>query len=126
MPTTRTFRYFRDPLCLGATLIYILNRTIFKPAFGTHVPLLRNHLDDFLLIPAALPFLLWIFRKLNLRSNDIRPTAQEITTWTIVWSFLFEGIFPVLVPKATADWRDVLAYAIGAVVAWIFWSRESR
>lgn len=126
MPVTRTFRYFRDPLCLAATLIYILNRTFFKPFCGTQFHFLRNHLDDFLLIPTALPLLLWIFRKLNLRSSDLHPTRQEIVTWTIVWSVLFEGVFPVLFVQSTADWLDVLAYATGAVVAWAIWSRPVR
>ncbi len=116
------FRYLRDPLFLGASLIYGLNRFVLKTQFGSSLPFLRNHLDDCLLIPAALPPLLWVFRKTGLRSHDAPPTLGELVQWTLLWSVAFEWAFPRFFHKGVADWWDVASYALGAFLAGILWN----
>ncbi|MEI7774736.1 MAG: hypothetical protein WCK17_08155 [Verrucomicrobiota bacterium] len=58
---SRKFRYLADPLFLGAVMLYALNRWWWKPRFGDAFPFLHDHFNDCLLIPVALPPLLWIF-----------------------------------------------------------------
>lgn len=124
MRPTPHFRYGADPLCLGASFLYLLNRFWAKPYWGGVFPFLREHLDDCLFIPAALPLLLWIFRRLNLRHTDEPPSLREVLEWTAVWSFAFEWLFPRFLHKGTADWMDVLSYVGGAFAAWIMWGRK--
>ena len=60
------FRYGADPLCVASWVAYALNRWIGIPLYGAQVPFLRAYFNDALLIPAALPPLLWLRRRLRL------------------------------------------------------------
>ena len=84
-----------------------------------------GHFNDLLLIPAALPFVLWLNRRFGWRSHDAAPDAREIALHTALWALICEGIGPRWFHHGTADWRDVVAYATGAVIAWMFWKLKS-
>ena len=116
------FRYLRDPLCLLGCAAYALNRWVVKP----HVPLgfLHSHFNDLWLIPCALPPILWLHRQLGLRQLDLAPQISEITLHLIVWAVLCEWMGPRFVTHATGDPLDVLAYALGAVLAGLWWQRD--
>jgi hypothetical protein len=115
------FLYFRDPLFLLGCTSYALNRWLVKPHF--HTGFFHSHFNDCWLIPCALPPVLWLHRRLGLRSHDAPPQFWEITLHLVFWSWLFEGIGPKLVPHTTGDPLDALAYAVGAVVAGLWWLR---
>lgn len=117
----KAFAYARDPFCLTACALYLANRWFLKPIVGW--PFLHDHFNDLWLIPAALPPVLWLQRRLGLRSHDRPPDGAEIAFHLLVWSFLFEGIGP-RVMAVTGDPADVAAYAFGAVLAWAFWRRR--
>ncbi len=119
----RRFRYALDPICLGACLLYGLNRWILKSYLAS--PFLHGQFDDLLLIPAALPVVLGLQRFLGLRTHDEYPKAGEILLHLVLWSILFEVIGPHLLP-VIGDPRDVIAYALGGAVAALAWSRQSR
>jgi hypothetical protein len=118
-----SFRYLRDPVFWSASLFFAINRFLLKPRLGGHWPFLRNHFNDCFLIPAALPALLWIFRKTKLRLHDSPPTWAEILEWTVLWSLAFEWAFPRFLRLGTADWRDAICYAVGAVFAGCWWNK---
>jgi hypothetical protein len=120
---TLKFRYALDPLCLLACACYLVNRFLLKPHFPSGF--WHNHANDLLLIPAALPWLLWLQRKLRLRLNDDFPNWREISLHLVVWSVLFEGIGPCIM-EVTGDWRDVVAYAAGAGLAGAWWQWRGR
>ncbi len=115
------FAYIADKTFLTACALYAANRFCGKPLLGDSLHFLRNHLDDCLLIPAALPPLLLVFRKLGLRRDDSPPSLWEVGEWTLLWSVAFEWAFPRFLHKGVADWTDVLAYAVGALVSWLLW-----
>jgi hypothetical protein len=115
------FAYLADKTFLAACFLYAANRLWGKPFIGEAVHFLRNHLDDCLLIPAALPPLLYVFRRLGLRRDDSPPRLREIAEWTFLWSIVFEWLFPRFLHRGTADWWDVLAYTAGALVSWLVW-----
>lgn len=85
---------------------------------------MRGHFNDLLLIPAALPLVLWLQRLLRLRAHDRLPTAGEIFTHLAVWAFIAEGAGPFLTHHGTADWLDVLAYFLGAIACYVLWRRR--
>jgi len=113
------FEYWRDPLFLVCTFSYALNRWYLKPRFAS--PFLHNWFNDLLLIPCALPLLLWFYRKLRLRSSDEFPTLAETCSVLVLWSLLFEWLGPHLIKYTVGDWRDVIMYWGGGISAWLLW-----
>lgn len=120
-PGAPGFAYLADKTFLSACFLYAANRFWAKPLLGETVPFLRCHFDDCLLVPAALPPLLYVFRKLGLRRNDSQPSLREVAEWTLLWAVTFEWAFPRFLGKGIGDWRDVLAYTAGALVSWQLW-----
>ena len=103
-----------------------MNRWLLKPHFtmGAMGPFMRGQFNDCLLIPAALPLVLWLQRRLGLRTHDGVPTGGEILLHLAVWAFIAEGAGPWLTHHGTADWRDVIAYSAGAAACYVLWHRR--
>lgn len=118
----KRFRYLGDGLFLLACALYAINRWGLKPRVSS--PFLRDHFNDLLLIPCALPPLLWLQRRLGLRTTDAMPALGEIALYFAVWSVLFEVVGPHLLRRATGDPWDVVAYAAGGIVAGLWWQRR--
>jgi hypothetical protein len=118
----KRFGYFRDPLCLIACALYVLNRLWWRGQFGGEF--FVGYFNDVLLIPAALPFVLWIQRRLGVRVGDGRPRWREIALHLVVWGVTAEAIIPQITPRATGDWYDVVAYSAGALVAGCWWQES--
>ena len=115
----KRFGYLRDPLCIIACGLYALNRWYLRGHVGGHF--LAGYFNDVLLVPAALPLVLWVQRNLGVRPNDQPPRWREIALHLVVWSITAEAIMPHLTTRATGDWRDVAAYAAGALGAGCWW-----
>ena len=120
----RRFRYGLDPLCLLSGAAYAVERWIIRP--HTDAVFWHAYSTDFLLIPAALPLLLWVYRRLGLRARDTWPAWSEIAQPLVVWSLAAEVVAPHLFKSAIGDWHDVLAYAVGAVIAGGWWFLAAR
>ena len=117
-----SFRYYRDGLFLTGCLLYAVNRWGVKPY--VHRGFFHDHFNDLLLIPCALPVLLWLQRRLRLRTHDRMPAPGEIALYLAVWSILFEVVGPHLLKRATGDPCDVIAYVVGGILAGIWWHRD--
>lgn len=126
MTRPRTFRFLADPVFLGSTLAYAANRCWLAPRWGAAVPFLTRHFSDVLLLPCALPLLLWLQRLAGLRQHERFPTSGEIFGTLALWSALFEWIFPCLLGRGISDPYDILAYTVGALVAGFLWSWQSQ
>lgn len=120
----RPFRYLLDPLCLVACALYAVNRWIVKPHVAS--PFLRGHFNDLLLIPCALPLLLWMQRRLGLRRHDRFPSLGEIALHLGVWAVIAEWIGPRWLHHGVGDLWDVVAYTAGAIAAAFLWRMPSR
>lgn len=118
------FGYLRDPMFLVAASGYALNRWLLKPLLPS--PFLHGHFADLLLIPAALPVVLWLQRVVGLRKNDLAPSWTEMVFHLAVWSLVCEFIGPHWLHHGTADVWDVVAYAVGGVLAWVWWNRPAQ
>jgi len=117
----RRFAYLRDPVFLTGCALYALNRWILKPLHPG--PFFQGHFNDLLLIPCALPPVLWIHRQLGLRSHDAMPRPAEIALHLAVWSVICEAVGPLLLRSTCGDPWDVAAYAAGAALAGLWWNR---
>lgn len=123
--TVYPFRYFRDPLFLGCSFLYSINRFFIKPHMPRDELFFRGHLNDLLLIPCLLPPILFVHRRLLLRRTDDPPSVREILIHLLIWSLLFEYIGPLFYPKAISDPWDVVSYVVGGLFAWINWNHIS-
>jgi hypothetical protein len=120
----KPFRFLRDPLFLGAVFGYALNRWWLKQLLpGTF---LHGYFNDLLLIPAALPVVLWLQWLVGLRKDDHAPSWAEMSMHLVVWSAICEFIGPHWLHHGTADVWDVVAYAVGGVVACLWWNRSAQ
>jgi hypothetical protein len=124
MKSFQAFLYWRDPLCLAGCACYALNRWALKPVLDWRF--LHSHFNDLLLIPCALPIGLWLQRHLNLRRHNGWPSSGEILFHLILWALVCEWLGPYLMHQVTGDPLDVIAYAAGALAAWLWWTRQAR
>jgi hypothetical protein len=118
------FGYWHDPMFLAAASAYALNRWLLKPLLPS--PFLHGHFADLLLIPAALPVVLWLQRILGLRGHDHAPSWTEMILHLGVWSLICEFIGPHWLHHGTADIWDVVVYATGGIAACVWWNRPAQ
>ncbi len=118
------FRYLLDPLCLAGCTAYALNRWLVKPHVSSEF--MHFHFNDVWLIPCALPPLLWVQRRCGLRTHDDYPHLTEIGGHLILWSIICEWLGPRWIPGTEGDWRDVVAYTAGALLALLWWRWRAR
>ncbi|MCF8253088.1 MAG: magnesium citrate secondary transporter [Bacteroidia bacterium] len=81
----------------------------FEPIF-----FISNYLDDILLIPIVLGFGIWVQQEFVL-ATFVFSKMQILGTW-LVFSIIFEGIFPYFSNEFTADFFDLFAYGFGGVI----------
>src|SRR5690242_306095 len=94
------FRYLRDPLFLFCVVLYFVNRLLLKPFLhdGFVGAFLHDSLNDVICIPFWVPIMVWMMRKVKLRTSDAVPQGAEILIPLLLWSWFFELILPKLAP----------------------------
>ncbi len=111
----------RDPLWLASLALFALNLWWIKPNFAGWF--WHGSLNDVLCLPVSMPVCVWVLARLKWRDGG-PPRAPEIALCLLFWSLIFEVLLPqtdVFGRFAAGDPLDVLAYAIGGVVGWIWW-----
>jgi hypothetical protein len=111
----------RDSLFRLATIAYAVNRWGLKPRLAS--AFLHGQFNDLLLIPAALPVVLWLHSLMGWRDADLPPTGSEITLHLVAWSVICEGVGPRWFHWGVADAWDLVAYAVGGLAAGLWWNR---
>ncbi|MGC9943409.1 MAG: hypothetical protein ABSE48_16400 [Verrucomicrobiota bacterium] len=127
----KRFGFLQDHLFLFSLGAYAVNRLVllqhFKWFFHAHGqwlwPFLHSHCDDSLMMPAALPVLLWIQRLLGLRKHDHPPGWGEMFAHLAIWSFMCKVVGPFYLDIGVADPWDVLFFAAGGIAACFWWNR---
>ena len=128
MPERPGFRYWREPLCLGAAALYLANSVWWKSLASDPTAFVHCYFGDVLCLPVCVPVTLWLQRRVGLRGDDRQPTARELVLLWALWSLCFEWLgprVPLLAPGAVCDPWDAVAYGIGGLLAALVW-RPSR
>jgi hypothetical protein len=127
----KRFGYLHDRLFGCSLAVYAINRLAIRPHlagyFQAHLPwvwpFLHSHLDDLLLMPAALPVVLWLQRLTGLRKHDQPPGWGEMFGHLAIWSVMCKIVGPFHYHIGVADPWDVLFFAGGGVAACLWWHR---
>ncbi len=119
----RDFKYLQDRLFLGSGVVYLLNLLFISNWQWAGQSIARNFLNDLLLVPVALPLILFSSHILKIRSGSSPPTLLEIFIPTTIWAIAFEFVGPNVFNKGTSDSLDIAAYFLGGCVAWGVWNR---
>ena len=119
------FLYLRDRVFITGVALYAANRWLLKPSLPGGEVFFRGYFNDLLVIPCALPPLLYLHRRLSLRRTDAPPRAGEIALHLLIWSAFFEILAPRLIASARADAWDVVAYCAGGLVGWLLWNARA-
>lgn len=121
----RNFRYWSDPLFVVSCAAFLINQYVVKARFAHAPRFFFWHFNDCLTIPCALPPLLWLQRRWKLRAHGLPPTAGEIGFHLVFWSLFFKWLAPAFLHRGAADPWDILAFASGALVAYLIWNAEA-
>ena len=117
------FRYLLDPLFIVALGTYALHK--WSPLWPDALRSLftERYLGDLLLVPVALPGLLFLARVAGLRQAPSPPRFIEILIPLSIWSVAFEFLGPTYFGRGTPDPVDVIFYGAGGLAAWLIWNR---
>lgn len=123
------FKYLSDPLFLSSSITYVTNKTL-SLCTNTHgsgwvSAFLASYLNDLLLVPVAIPIILFFSKTLKLRPQSLPPSMLELAIPVLIWSIAFEVIGPYVFGKGVSDPFDVLAYCFGGFASWLIWRRPA-
>ena len=124
MAPVRRFTFYCDGFFWLGCTAYSANRWLVRPHVSS--AFVRGHLNDVWLIPCALPLVSWLHERCGWRTDEGPPRLAEIAAHVAGWSVLFEWIGPKYLPWTTADAWDVVWYAVGATLGWVWGQRTSR
>ncbi len=105
----------KSPVFLLCCFLFALHQFMQKVLQLT-VPVADAYIDSFLLMPILLTFLVAERRILFKRGATYCLSVLEIIIATFFIAIVAELIFPALSQRFTADWLDVLAYALGSTL----------
>ena len=87
------------------------------------IPLLYSYLDDLLAPGIVLGFALFFFQKVFPADESFILETKLLVIFVLVYSLLFEFLYPWNDPRHTSDYWDILAYATGTFTFYIWGNR---
>ena len=101
-------------LCAVGGVHYLLQ------AYDYSIPVLRHYLDDLLIVPITGTLALWVQRKWIVRHENFRFTGLSVAMLCVYYAIAFEWIIPAFHSSFTADYADVIAYATGGLLFYVY------
>jgi len=80
------------------------------------IPLLYSYLDDLLAPGIVLGFALFFFQKVFPADPSFVLDTKLLIAFVILYSILFEFVFPWTDARHTADYWDIVAYLVGTII----------
>ncbi|MFN1216528.1 hypothetical protein ACKW6Q_06020 [Chryseobacterium kwangjuense] len=84
---------------------------------GIVIPVISNHLTDFITLPMYAYLVEYIMN--DLLCYRWKPDLKFIIISAVYLSLLFEVVCPILSEKFTGDFWDVLAYFVGGMIYYL-------
>jgi len=111
-------KYIAVPEMLTGMSTYAIHYLLRWISATYNSTLFRGYIADVLALIVCVPLFanIQVFFKVR-RLPQIR--FVEIVLYFCVYSILYEGVAPMISDHATADWFDILAYALGGMILWI-------
>lgn len=108
-----------------ASLLLLVLHQLTQKVLGISIPILDNHLDPLLSMPIVLHLFKW--ERSFWWKYQRELSFFEIISATLIFSVLFEVLFPYWHSGFYGDWWDVLGYWLGALLygALLFVNRYS-
>lgn len=95
--------------CLGWAIVFTLRR------LGLPLPLFNGYINDLFAIPVIATLGLWFQREFIIKNSYYVLSPLHVIFIVIYVALIFEGLLPHLSKTYTADWVDVLLYAVGGL-----------
>jgi hypothetical protein len=87
------------------------------------IPLLYSYLDDLLAPGIVLGVALFFFQKVFPADPSFVLDGKLLIVFVLLYSLLFEVIFPYTDARHTSDYWDILAYSMGTII-FRFWGNQ--
>jgi hypothetical protein len=101
---------------MGLYGVHFVLRETSKAYNGT---ILRGYFSDVLALIVCVPIFINIQILFGTR-RVYRIHLWEIGLYLLIFSFVYEYLYPMIWDKSTADLYDVVAYALGGIILWAF------
>lgn len=101
--------YFVFSLIIGISISILQKMKVEIPNF------INNYVNDFLIIPIILTICLFILKRTKNNKNYQLPLAL-ILYLCLLYSVLFEYVFPKYLVRYTGDWIDVFLYFLSGLL----------
>lgn len=115
-------KYFHWSFWLAITL-YSVNQIVEDQ--GVLIPFLYSYLDDFLCPFIVLGFTLAFQQQLTYRNPNYTFGIGHLVVFILVYSILFEGVFPKDDNRHFSDAWDILAYSIGGILFYLTGNKKA-
>jgi hypothetical protein len=100
-------------LVMVSGLLFLFHQYLHNET-DINITFLNNYLDPFVLMPLLLYAVLWE-RRIVLKNKNMVLSYTDIFGYFILMVILGEVLFPFASEKFTADYWDILAYALGTL-----------
>jgi hypothetical protein len=98
---------------IACCLTWLIVTTARK--LGHPPPVINGYINDAAAIPVIANLGLWFQRVFIIKNNYYVLAPRHVIFIVVYVSLIFEGILPIFSKTYTADWIDVLLYAIGGL-----------
>lgn len=90
------------------------------------LPFLHDYVADLVCMPVVMGLGLAFLRLVVVRDGRYCLPLRMVVITVVFYSLLFEVWFPRISTAFTADWWDVVAYSVGAVVFQVVLNRPEK
>jgi hypothetical protein len=121
-----TLKILKHPLVYLSIILFLIHQIIERGG-GFSIPIFHAYLDDLLCMPIILGLSTQIIQWIHPVKELYYLNKTAITIVVVFYSIIFEGILPFLNPSIyTADWIDVILYALGGFVFYQLISKKNK
>lgn len=104
--------------------LFVLNQLVEK--LGYSIFLIHSYLDDVLCAGIVLGLALFVQQQFTYKKADFTLSKGNIIFFVIWFSLLFEVLFPIMDDRHHADFWDVPAYILGAIIYYRFGNKPAN